>query len=371
MRQTAGPHGRGWYAHDRTRHFFARLLWSFTSLVVVCASGVGTGLRWLDRSAAAPWARSGILLVGLILLATLARAVSTSLATRVELDEARTGPPLRKNAIGPSRRWAIWISSASIACMTSYLLNEHRPARLGLVPARALDVLVVAAGSTLLTPYILDVYRGRRPRRWPLSPPKHVHYQVREDDDVVGAISRMSPPLLFAMFLAFFMFIAIYIVGIHDPSKLLGGLGVLGLFCAGLLAAPTLLHAQAEEIEPVWRARWYDKQRDAVAGLRPAIVTTHRIVIATQVALTGGALGVITSGSGWVSTFTKMVTIALVLGLAGFVFARTLWLWAPDHSDEGPICTDVLIPRTEKLTRLAGWALACGSLCSLAAVLIS
>jgi hypothetical protein len=346
----------------------ARIFWSLSSFLVVFIAGVGTGLRRLDGSA--PWVRSGILLSALALLVMLTRAVNTSLAMGMAQREALTQPPLRKKVVGPFRRWAIWLSSASTACATAYLLNEHGPGKPTLVPARVVNVIVIAAGASLIAPYFVDLYRGSRPRNWPWSRPGLVDHRFRESDDVIGAISRMSPPLLFAMCLAFIMFIAVYTVGIYEPVKLLGGFGVLGLFCAGLLAAPSLLQVQATEIEPMWRARWYEGQRNAARDLRAAVVKTHRVVIVTQVALMGGTLGFVTSGSGRVSAVARMTMIALVLGVAGFALARALWMWAPSQSDEEPICADALIPRADQLMRLAGWALVGGSLCSLAAVLV-
>ncbi len=189
---------------------------------------------------------------------------------------------------------------------------------------------------------------------------------------MIGAISRMSPPLLLAMFLALTMFIVTYIVGVYEPAKLLGGFGVLGLFGAGLLAAPALLRAQGAAVETAWRLRWYDAQRGAVVRLRVFIVYTHRTIVVAQVAVLGVALGAVTSGSyrTWVAA-AKLILVAIVAAMLGFALARMLWVWASHPPDEGPICTDVLASREHELTRLAGWALVFGSVCSLAAVLIA
>jgi hypothetical protein len=354
---------------NAARRSLVRIFSSFASFVVVCICGVGTGLRGLDGSAA-PWVRSGILLSGLALLVMLTRTVNSYLAKDVERWETLTKPPLRKKVVGSFRRWAIWMSTACTACAAAYLLNEHPSGKPSLVPARVGDVIAIAAGAALVAPYIVDLFHGSLPRSWPWSRPELVDRKLRESDDVIGAISRMSPPLLFAMGLAFIMFIAVYIVGIYEPVKLLGGFGVLGLFCAGLLAAPSLLQAQATEIEPLWRARWYARQRKAAVDLRDAVAKTHRVAIVTQVALMGGALGFVTSGSGRASTAARMMMIAFVLAVAGFALARALWMWAPSQSDQEPICADALIPRADELMRLAGWALVGGSLCSLAAVLV-
>jgi hypothetical protein len=234
--------------------------------------------------------RSVVLLGALACLAAVTWGASRTLARIADEREASSGPLLRKKAVGPPRRWAMWMATLSTACVASYLLNEHRPAAptlADLLPARVLDVIVVAVGVGLLRPYIGDLSAGRRTRTWPWSGAVPSGRDIRDDDDVIGAISRMSPPLLFAMSLGLMMFIATYIVGMYEPSKLLGGFGVLGLFGAGLLAAPALLRAQGESIEPAWRSRWYQAQRSAVARLRVFVVCTHRIVVVAQVAVLG------------------------------------------------------------------------------------
>jgi hypothetical protein len=321
--------GRSLGASHAGRRFLARGLWSLVSFGIVFITGVTTGLHVLDNSTVAPWVRSGILLSAVILLVVVARAVGTSMTKGVEQQELLTECLVRRKVDGPFRRWAIWISSAFISCAVSYLLNEHRPAKTSLLPARSIDVPVIVVSTMIVAPYIFDLYRGSPPRKWPWSRSAYTDRKLRESDDVIGAISRMSPPLLFAMFLALFMFIAIYVVSIHEPAKLLGGFGVFGLFCAGLLAAPSLLQVQAKEIEPVWRARWYEKQRNAAVCLRAAIAKAHRVVVVTQVALMGAALGFVTSGSRPTLAASRMTLIALVLGPVGWALARALWTWAP------------------------------------------
>lgn len=345
------------------------------SFAVAGASGVITGMRGLDRATAAPWARSAVLLGALACLAAVTRCASHTLARTADEHEASSGPLLRKKAVGPPRRWAMWMAILSTACGVSYLLNEHRPSAptlADLLPARALDVVVVVVGVRLMAPYICDLAAGGRTRMRPWSQAVRSGRPIREDDDVIGAISRMSPPLLFALYLAFAIFAATYIVGIHEPAKLLGGFGVLGLYVAGLCAAPALLRAQGEPIEPVWRSRWYDAQRSAVVRLRVFIVYAHQIIVVAQVAVLGVVLGAVTSGSyrAWVAT-AKLTLVAIVAAMFGFVLARMLWMWAPHPPDEGPICTDVLASRKHGLLRLAGWALVVGSVCSLVAVLIA
>jgi hypothetical protein len=298
-----------------------------------------------------------------------------TLARIADEREAWSGPLLRKKAVGPPRRWAIWMATLSTACVVSYLLNEHRPAAAtlaDLLPARVLDVIVVAVGVGLLSLYLGDLSAGRGTRIWPWSGAVPSDRDVRDDDDVIGAISRMSPPLLFAMSLVLMMFIATYIVGVYEPSKLLGGFGVLGLFGAGLLAAPALLRAQGESVEPAWRSRWYEVQRSAVARLRVFVVCTHRIIVVAQIAVLGIVLGASTSGNYRASaTAGKLTLTAILVAMLGLVLSRILWVWAPHPQGEGPICTDALASREHELMRLAGWALVVGSLCSLVAVLIA
>jgi hypothetical protein len=326
------------------------------SVVIACASGVLTGLRGLDRLAVAPWVRSVILLGALTCLAAVAWLVSRTLEKTADEKEASSGPLLRKKVVGPPRRWAIWISTLSTACVVSYLLNEHRPATSTLVD--------------LLPANVLDLAASARTRTWPWSWPAQSDRPIREDDDVIGAISRMSPPLLLAMCLALTMFVATYFVGVYEPTKLLGGFGVLGLFAAGLLAAPALLRVQGAAMEPVWRQRGFDAQRHALARMRVFVVRAHRILVVVQVVLLGVALGTMTSGSVRAVPPSRLSFAAIIAGIVGFVLARMLWRWTPNSTDEGPICTDVLASREHQLMELAGWALVIGSICSLTAVLI-
>jgi hypothetical protein len=343
------------------------------SVVIACASGVLTGLRGLDRLAVAPWVRSVILLGALTCLAAVAWLVSRTLEKTADEKEASSGPLLRKKVVGPPRRWAIWISTLSTACVVSYLLNEHRPATstlVDLLPANVLDVAVVIVGIGLVRPYVRDLAASARTRTWPWSWPAQSDRPIREDDDVIGAISRMSPPLLLAMCLALTMFVATYFVGVYEPTKLLGGFGVLGLFAAGLLAAPALLRVQGAAMEPVWRQRGFDAQRHALARMRVFVVRAHRILVVVQVVLLGVALGTMTSGSVRAVPPSRLSFAAIIAGIVGFVLARMLWRWTPNSTDEGPICTDVLASREHQLMELAGWALVIGSICSLTAVLI-
>lgn len=357
------------------RSYLALAGWTALSFAITSASGVPTGIRGLDGASAAPWARSLVLLGALACLAAVTWRVSRTLARIADQREAASGPLLRKRAVGPSRRWTMWIATLSSACVVSYLFNEHRPAAptlADLLPARALDVVAVVVGVRLMVPYICDLAAGGRTRTWPWSRAVRSDRPIREDDDVIGAISRMSPPLLFAMCLTFAMYAAAFVVGIHEPAKLLGGLGVLGLYMAGLFAAPTLLAAQGGPIEAAWRSHWYPAQQHAVVRLRVFIIHTHRIVVVVQIAMLGVALGAVTSGSYrvWVAA-ARLTIAAIIAAMIGFVLTRMLWVWAPHPSDEGPICTDVLASREPALMRLAGWALVVGSLCSLVAVLIA
>jgi hypothetical protein len=381
--ETASP-GADWGLRMRsarararvTAHgYLARAGWAVLSFAVALTSGVLTGVRGLDGATSAPWMRSLILLGALACLAAVTWRTSRTLARIADEREALSGPLLRRKVVGTPRRWAMWIATLSTACVVSYLLNEHRPSAptlSDLLPARALDVVVVVVAVRLMAPYICDLAAGLRTRTWPWSRAVRSGRPIREDDDVIGAISRMSPPLLLAMFLVLTMFIVTYIVGVYEPAKLLGGFGVLGLFGAGLLAAPALLRAQGAAVEPAWRLRWYDAQRAAVVSVRVFIVYTHRIIVVGQVSVLGVTLGAVTSGSyrAWVAA-GKLTSVGIAAAMLGFVLARMLWTWAPHPPDQGPICTDVLASREHELTRLAGWALVFGSLCSLVAVLTS
>lgn len=357
------------------RHGAVRALWAMLSLLVVGACGVLTGMRRLDGTAGAPWVRAGVLLGALVCLAAIAAGVSRVLVRIADVAEAKSRLLLRKDAIGPCRRWAIWITTAAAACVVSYLLNEHRPAMptfADLLPARAIDIAILACGIGLVTPYVRDVAAGVPTRGWPWSSPARPQRLVREDDDVMGAIGRMSPPLLIAIGLALLMLVATCGVGAYRPAKLLGGFGVLGLFAAGLFAAPTLLRAQGEAIGAVWIKRWYPAQWRFMLALRPAVSRAHQTVVASQVLLLGIALGMTASGSDrTLLASARLVLAALIAAICGFVLARVLWVWAVCPTEEGPICTDVLLSRERDLTRLAGWALAAGSVCSLAAVLLA
>lgn len=353
----------------------ARAMWATLSLVVAGACGVLTGLRGLDGTAGAPWIRAGVLLGALVCLAAVAAGVSRTLAKITDREESQSGVLLRKDAIGPYRRWAIWTATVAASCLASYLLNEHRPATpdfADLLPRRAFDLAIVACGIGLIALYVRDVAAGVPTRSWPWSSPARTQRPLREDDDVMGAIGRMSPPLLIAIGLALLMLVATCGIGAYRPEKLLGGFGVLGLFGAGLFAAPTLLRAQGEAMEAMWLKRWYPAQWRFMLALRPAVSRAHKIVVVAQVALLGVALGAIASGSErTVVTSARLVIAALIVAICGSVLARVLWVWAVCPTEDGPICTDVLSSREHDLTMLAGWALAGGSVCSLAAVLLA
>lgn len=333
--------------------------------------GVLSGLRALDRTAGAPLLRSTVFLISLGGLAAVSYGVSHTIEKTLDTRESTSGTLLRKKVAGPRAHWAIWIATLSTACTVSYLLNEHRPAEptlAALLPAHLIDVVVVALGATLVTPCILGLAkRGKlQPPHWPRA---GLHRPVRDDDDIVGAISRMSPPLLAAMFLALAMFIATYAVGIYEPKKLLGGFGVLGLFLAGLFAAPSLLRVQDIVIEPQWRLRVFDIQRRIAARVRKFVVYVHRTLVSIQVVWLGLGLGTVTSGNLRVKPPSWLSPLGVIAGGVGFMLARILWQWDPHPREQGPISTDALASRESQLLRLAGWALMVGSICSLVAVL--
>jgi hypothetical protein len=357
------------------RVYLARSGWVVLSFVITTASGVFTGLRSFDHLAGGSLVRSAIVLGALCCLAAVTRGVSNTIEKTLDDKEAvLCRSLLRKGVVGPRRRWATWVSGLSTACVVAYLLNEHRPATptlADLLPARVFDVVVAVLGVSLITPYVYDLAVGQRQRLLPWSRAVSVDRPIRDDDDVMGALSRMSPPLLVAMFLVLAMFVATYAVGVYEPIKLLGGLGVIGLFTAGLLAAPALLLVQGTAIEPTWRVRFFDAQRQAVASLRGLVVYAHRIIVVTQVVWLGVTLGAITAGSRRAALPHVLSGGVIVAVIVGFVLARILWQWDPNPEDNEPIYTSVLASREHKLIRLAGWALAFGGVCSLVAVLIS
>jgi hypothetical protein len=356
------------------RDYFARAGWAGLSLLVASASGVVTGMRDLEGAAIAPWIRSVVLLGSLACLAAIAHGASRTVARIADKQEGATGSLLRKQAVGPPRRWAMWMATMSTACVVAYLMNEHRSFTLTLadLPACLVNVVVVIAGIGLVTPYLRDLSAGKRTRAWPWSGSVASNRDIQEDVDIIGAISRMSPPLLFAMFLALMMFVATFTVGVYEPVKLLGGFGVVGFFVAGLLAAPALLRAQGESIDAAWRSRWYDAQQRVVARLRVFTVYIHEIMVMVQIAILGVVLGAATSGSYLASREIGSLTVAATLvAILGFVLSHSLWIWRPHQPNEEPIVTDALDSYEHVLMRLAGWALVVGSLCSLIAVLIT
>lgn len=367
----ASGQGRSSELRALAQVYLVRAAWALVSFIVATLSGVLSGLRVLDHMTGAPLLRSTVFLISLGGLAAVSYGVSHTVEKTLNNRESTTGTLLRKKVAGPRARWAIWIATLSAACTASYLLNDHRPAEptlAALLPAHLLDVVVVALGASLVTPCILALAK-RGKRQPPLWPRAGWNRPVRDDDDIVGAISRMSPPLLAAMFLAVAMFIAIYVVGLHEPKKLLAGFGVLGLFLAGLFAAPSLLRVQDIAIEPQWRLHVFDMQRRIAARVRRFAAHAHRTLVTIQVIWLGLGLGVVTSGNFRVKPPAWLAPLGVIAGGVGFMLARILWQWDPHPEEQEPISTDALASRESQLLRFAGWALIVGSVCSLVAVL--
>jgi hypothetical protein len=269
----------------------------------------------------------------------------------------------------------MWLATAATACLSAYLLNEHRPAvpaLSGLRLARSLDGAVALIGLGIVGPYIADLTRGGKARRWAFSKAIVRPRAVNEDADVVGYLSRLAPPLLFASLLALMMLVTTLALTVRTPAKLLGGFGVINLFVAALLTAPALLRAQAQAVEPIWLSRWYSVQLGLARHLRRAVVTIRAIAAIVQVILFGLALGSVMSGSRRaVIGSGSLVVAAVEVTVGGALLTRVLWAWAPNLIDPEPICTDTLASDERHRMRVAGAALVLGTVCSLAAVLSS
>jgi hypothetical protein len=345
------------------------------SFLIACACGVVTGLRALDGAAAAIWIRGAVVLGGVILTAVVARGVSLTLtrAAKVQVDAA--GTLLRSQALGSPRRWAIWLSTSWLGCIAAYFLNEHRSATPGLVdllPARPLDVIVALIGLGIVTPYIHDLAVGAPVRCWPWSAQPQRDSRIREDLDIFGVVSRLSPPLLFALFLAVGMYLGALAAGAHNLAKLFGGFGVTGLFVAAVLAAPALLQAQADWIEERWRSRWYPNQLLAATYVRSYLHRVHQLIVVGQVLVWGVALGTLVAGRPRVwHVMAKPTTVSIPIALLGWLLIRMLWRWAPDSLEPEPIGTEAVLARQRELMQFAGYALVGGSVCTLVAVVIS
>jgi hypothetical protein len=308
-----------------------RAFWAGISLLPVSACGVATGAASLDGRPIAPWVRAGIILAVLGAVAAIARKASVMLTDSADAREARSGGPLtRSAAIGPPRRWALWLATVALASVIAYLLNEHRPPAPSLAdlrPARVLDVAALL-GLGPLAPFIADLARGGPTRRLPSAAPNRRQRATRPDDDVFGTVMRLSPALLGALLVAVTIYAVTFAVALHQPAKLLGGFGVLGLFVAALLAEPDLLRAPDELMRQAWRSRWYHRQLTAARRLRHALVLLHRLAIPTQAIGLAVAIGTIATGSPpAVTDGSGIAAGTLVIAIVATTVTRVLWYW--------------------------------------------
>jgi hypothetical protein len=342
------------------------------SLVPAWSYGVASGSAALDRAAYAPVLRVGLLVTSTLVLAVGAYLAANLLIREADERESVEGLLLRKDARGPAGRWALWYSALAITLVVEYLLAEQRPGTPSMTGVLSEPGAVVAAalGVGWLWPLLCDLASDRRVRSVPFSRTRGVPRVVREDDDVMGAVGRLSPPLLFAVVFVVAMFLATLVVGAHDVTKLLGGLGVTLLFVAGLLAAPGLLRAPGAMVEPLWLPRGYAMQTMLVARARPLVSIAHRMLAGLEVVAVGIVLGSVGSASSTMSRLAgEAVLLALLTGTTAAALRRLLWVWAPTSSNERPVLTDALDGRERNLLMLAGTALLLGASFSLAAVL--
>jgi hypothetical protein len=357
------------------KSYAARAGLVLSSLALILACDVVTGLRALDDKPWAPWARSAVLIGVIAGIAVIARCASVLLSRVADEREVLGDTLLRRELFGPSRRWSMWLATAATACLTAYLLNEHQPAvpsLSGLWPAKSFDGAPALIGLGVVGPYIADLTRGVKVRRWPFSKAPASHREVNEEPDVVGYISRLVPPLLIAFFLTLIMCVTTLAVAAHAPAKLLGGFGVISLFLAALLTAPALLRVHAQSFEPIWLSRWYSVQLRLTRRLRRVVAAIRSIAAVAQVTLFGLALGLVMSGSKRATTESGSLVIAAIeITLTGAVLARVLWAWAPQLGNSEPIRTDTLMLYERQLLRVAGVLLVLGTVCSLAAILSS
>jgi hypothetical protein len=364
----------GWWG-DRLepRDWAVRGLWVGISVLPLAVCGVVTGKASLDGMAIAPWVRAVIVLAALGGLAAVARAVSVMLTASANVREARTGGPLvRSVAVGPPRRWAMWLATLAIASVVAYLLNEHRPAapRLDdIAPVRPLNV-VALLGLGVLAPFIADLARGGPTRRVPWAALPPAHRAMRDDEDLFGVVMRLSPVLLGALVVAVAIYTPTLVVGIHAPAKLLGGVGVLGLYLAALLAEPDLLRAPDELMRQAWRTRWYERQLRGARRARRTLEVLHRLALPAQVIAFAIAIGTIASGSPPAARGgVAIAAVTLLVAIVSATITRILWYWAIKHDE--PIDARILSDHDARLKTLAGCALVVGSLCSLVAILLA
>jgi hypothetical protein len=356
--------------HSRRRRALARWLLVAGSLLPMLGYGVVSGASRLDHSQSAPVLRSG-LLVAITTVILVGAHLAGQLLTAEARERLRVGPLLRREHDGPRGRWASWYSIVVLALAIEYLFAEQRPGQPSLagmlsdpLPASLALVVLACAG-----PFLCALAADMPVASNPFSVTREAH-TIQEDEDVVGAIGRLSPPLLLSLAVVLAMFTATVAVGAYSVTKLIGGLGITALFVAGLLAAPGLLRAPGMAMEPLWLPRGYAIQVGLVVRLRRVVASARRVLLAVEVLSLAVALGSVASGStSAVRSAGHLVLVAFLTGSTAAVLQRMLWLWAAQPSAAGPVLTDALAGRERQLLTLAGGALLLGACCSLAAVL--
>lgn len=253
--------------------------------------------------------------------------------------------------IGRLRSWvsASALTIAGMTCVVAFVVNN---------PTTTLDIVVSLVAMGLLLPVVIAV-AARRP-----SVPAHPR------DDALGAVSRLSPPLLGAVLLSFVMYMLSLILGSHDPAKLVGGLGVVLLFGGGIIASPAMLIAAGKRVESRWRSGWYGRQLAVAERLRIATVVVHRVATCTQVLLASYWLGHVTAGTRPPAGLVVVQVWLFAVG-ASLVAGRMRRAWAPVRAGAPPITAGVLGRHAQDLALLGGPAFALGSVLSLVALLAS
>ena len=368
VRETAINTGGGLVA----RGALARMALVCFSLFPTLGYGVAAGSVPLDHAQYASFARGGLLVLMVAVLVLGASCCGALLAREADAREAAIGRLLRRKGRGPAGRWAIWYVSLALGLLVEYVLDEQRPGSPSLIGVFHHPVSVGFGLATVSCAWLplSDLAHARRVR--PLASARGSRPRVvREDDDVMGAIGRFSPPLLFSLVFVLAMCAATLAAGAHDPRRLLGGLGVMFLFIAALLMAPQLLLAAGAAVEPRWLRRGYHLQVMVMARLRVVLSVARRALVGIVVLVVGLTIGSVGSASGSALHAAGEVALAgSFAGVGAWSLRRVLWVWAPGRSASGPVLAEVLAGRERLLVGLAGVALFMGASVSLAAVLL-
>jgi hypothetical protein len=320
----------------------------------------------LDRIGAA--ARGLAALAAFALIARTARQISVLQARDLDARERVRGGPLRRRAtLAAPRRWALWLTTNAVAVGAGYLtLATDADHTSDLISVGPLDVAVLLVGAAIIAPYLFDLAAGVTTRREPFGSRGTTRTFV-EEPNVMGAISRMSPTLVFFITLAAAEWLATWLAGVHDARKLVGGLGFVAMTAAGVLTAPTIITSFGD-FESRWRSDWYVLQLRIAEYLRRATLATRALLRVLQVVTLGGVTGAPSTLSSKQVGALSLTFVLAVLTAHGLT--RILWLWAPTCPDTEPIGATALKEHEQSMLRVAAIALAFGSVASLAAILI-